>query len=153
MKHATLVALGALALLLLLAGCGGASGGKENTGRSVTISARSTSRFGDILTGPNGHTLYVFGADRGDRPTCYGSCAKAWPPLITRGAPSAGSGIPASKLGTTRRHDGSLQVTYAGHPLYYYSADRAPGDVRGVGSRSFGGRWYMVSQTGLRVGG
>ena len=68
--------------------------------------------------------LYLFDADKGKSSTCYGGCAKAWPPFLTKGKPSAGPGVNARLLGTTKRRDGSLQVTYAGHPLYYYEGDK-----------------------------
>jgi predicted lipoprotein with Yx(FWY)xxD motif len=79
---------------------------------------------GMALFGPSGKVLYVFGADRGSISHCYGVCAAAWPPLLSQGAPLAGTGVEAKLLGTTTRTGGSLQVTYDGHPLYYYSADK-----------------------------
>src|SRR6516164_7077458 len=91
-------------------------------GAAARLTVRST-EYGKALFGPSGKVLYVFGADRGSTSHCYGVCAAAWPPLLTRAAPVAGSGVEARLLGTTRRSDGTLQVTYSGHPLYYYAAD------------------------------
>src|SRR2546430_10658600 len=92
-------------------------------GAAARLTVRS-SEYGKTLFGPSGKVVYVFGADRGSTSRCYGVCAKAWPPLLTSAAPRGGAGVETRLLGTTRRSDGKLQVTYAGHPLYYYEADK-----------------------------
>jgi predicted lipoprotein with Yx(FWY)xxD motif len=92
--------------------------------------------------------LYLFGADHGRTSTCYGVCASAWPPLLSEGTtPSVGGGLNARLLGTTRRTNGSLQVTYAGHPLYYYSGD-VPGKIMCQAANMHGGFWYVVNANG-----
>lgn len=100
---------------------------------------------GGFLVDVNGMTLYLFTKDTTSASTCSGGCARSWPPLIATGQPVAGAGVDASLLGTTPRADGSIQVTYNGHPLYYYKSDRAAGDKKGQG---VGGVWYVVSATG-----
>jgi predicted lipoprotein with Yx(FWY)xxD motif len=98
-------------------------------------------------------TLYLFEKDKGTMSTCTGACAQFWPPLTTKGPAKAGTGIAAGKLGTTKRSDGSTQVTFDGHPLYYYSGDKKPGDVTGQGLDTFGGLWWVLSPTGTAITG
>ncbi len=93
-------------------------------------------------------TLYDFQKDSATKSTCYGTCAKIWPPLTTSGAPKAGSGAEAAKLGTIKRTEGTTQVTYNGHPLYTYTADMSPGETNGNGIISFGGSWHALSPSG-----
>lgn len=100
---------------------------------------------GSFLVGANGLTLYLLMRDSAGTSTCTGGCASAWPPLTVTGQPAAGTGVNASLLGTITRTDGSIQVTYNGHPLYYYMGDSAPGDENGQGS---GGVWFVVSASG-----
>src|SRR5262245_42823768 len=90
---------------------------------SVRLTVKST-KYGKAVFGPSGKVLYVFGPDRRSKSHCYGACAAAWPPLLTKGKPVAGPGVKPRLLGTTRRRNGTLQVTYNHHPLYYYSADK-----------------------------
>ncbi|MGO9886826.1 MAG: hypothetical protein ACLP0L_02755 [Solirubrobacteraceae bacterium] len=80
-----------------------------------------------------------------------GTCAKAWPPLLTKGNPTAGSGVDASDLGTTTRSDGTEQVTYKGHPLYYFVADTSAGSTKGEGSDGFGAKWWLVAPSGSEI--
>jgi predicted lipoprotein with Yx(FWY)xxD motif len=114
------------------------------------VALRSTS-IGQVLVGPNGHTLYMFGADRTNRSTCYGACAQAWPPLLAVGAPAAGGGVKANLLGTTKRTNGKLQVTYAGHPLYYFSEDTTAGSTKGEGLHAFGAGWWALAASGAKI--
>jgi predicted lipoprotein with Yx(FWY)xxD motif len=116
----------------------------------VTVSLRKTS-LGMILVSPNGHTLYLFGKDRNDKSACSASCAQFWPPLLTRGKPSAGPGVKASLLGTTKRSNGSLQVTYNNHPLYGFLLDKRAGQTNGEGLSKFGAKWYALSAKGTAV--
>jgi predicted lipoprotein with Yx(FWY)xxD motif len=116
------------------------------SGAAARLSVRS-SVYGKTLFGPSGKVVYVFGADRGSKSRCYGVCAKAWPPLLTRAAPVAGRGVEAKLLGTTRRRDGALQVTYNGHPLYYYSADRR-GKIMCQHANMHGGLWLIIKPNG-----
>jgi predicted lipoprotein with Yx(FWY)xxD motif len=113
---------------------------------SARLSVRS-SDYGKTLFGPAGKVVYVFGADRGSVSHCYGVCAKAWPPLLTKGAPLAGAGVAAKLLGTAKRKDGTLQVTYNGHPLYYYSADRV-GKIMCQHANMHGGLWLVIKPNG-----
>jgi predicted lipoprotein with Yx(FWY)xxD motif len=96
-------------------------------------------------------TLYLFVADTGTTSNCYTSCATIWPPVLTTGAPQAGAGANASLLGTTTRTDGKIEVTYAGHPLYYFVQDKAAGDTTGQGVNGFGGLWWVVSPSGAAI--
>src|SRR5262245_43712874 len=91
------------------------------------------SSLGRILVDSRGKTLYLWAHDRGRKSTCYGDCAAYWPPLLTRGKPVARGGAHANLLGTSRRRDGRMQVTYAGHPLYYFVQDTKPGQTKGEG--------------------
>jgi predicted lipoprotein with Yx(FWY)xxD motif len=115
-------------------------------GAAARLSVRST-QYGKALFGPTGKVLYVFGADRGSTSHCYGVCAKAWPPLLTTAKPLAGRGVQAKRLGTTRRTDGTLQVTYNHHPLYYYEADKR-GKVMCQHARMHGGLWLVIKPNG-----
>ena len=109
-------------------------------------------RLGQVLVGPDGRTLYLFAADKGTRSVCVSSaCVQAWPPLLTRGAPQAGPGVDGSLLGTTARADGTTEVTYASHPLYYFIGDRKAGDVTGQAVVGFGGPWYVVAPSGMQI--
>jgi len=108
---------------------------------------------GTFLVDSSGRSLYLFEADKGSTSTCNGACAAAWPPLTTTGAPTAGTGVKASLLGTTKRDDGKMEVTYNGHPLYYFANDSAPGDLKGQGVDAFGAEWYAVTPEGKTAEG
>ena len=114
-----------------------------------------TSSLGRIVVDGHAHTLYLFQKDKGGKSACSGACAQNWPPLLTKGAPKAGTGAKAGLLGTTRRSDGTTQVTYNGHPLYTFVADKGkPGSTNGQGIEAFGARWYVVAATGTaKTGG
>ena len=114
-----------------------------------TISLRTTAA-GKVLVAANGRTLYLFTADKGKKSTCYGQCAAYWPPLFAD-TPTVGAGLKASILGTTKRRDGKLQVTYAGHPLYFFVQDKKAGQVNGEGFVHFGGSWWVVSAAGMSI--
>jgi predicted lipoprotein with Yx(FWY)xxD motif len=116
----------------------------------VTVEARSTS-LGMILVDSSGRTLYLFRKDKGSSSTCYGACAGAWPPLTTKGAPTAGPGVQASLLGRTMRSDGTTEVTYARHPLYYFAGDSAPGQTNGQGVDASGALWFVLSPSGAAI--
>jgi len=117
---------------------------------SPTLTVRS-SAFGPILFDGRGHALYAFTRDaRGGRSTCYGACAKAWPPYVVRGSLSSGSGARRSLLGTVRRPNGARQVTYAGRPLYYYVGDGRL-QVKCQNVDEFGGLWLVLRGSGKLV--
>jgi predicted lipoprotein with Yx(FWY)xxD motif len=115
-------------------------------GAATRLTVRST-EFGKAVFGPNGKVVYVFGADRSSTSRCYGVCAAAWPPVLTKTAPQAGSGVEAKLLGMTTRKDGTRQVTYNGHPLYYYSADKV-GKVMCQHANMHGGLWLIIKPDG-----
>jgi predicted lipoprotein with Yx(FWY)xxD motif len=119
------------------------------TGRTTVAVAKS--RLGRILVDSKGITLYDFVKDKGSVSSCYGACAALWPPLITKGKPHAGHGVRASLLGTTKRKDGKLEVTYNRHPLYYFVTDRKPGQTTGQGVNQFGGPWWVLSAAGKEI--
>ena len=105
------------------------------------------SDFGSILFDADAQAIYLFDKETGPKSQCYGACAEAWPPVLTEGDPAAGNGVDAAKLGTTRRDDSSLQVTYNGHPLYYY-VDDPPGEVLCHNVTEFGGLWLVLDAAG-----
>src|SRR4051794_27014297 len=109
------------------------------------------SRYGDILVDGKGRVLYLFTKERTRKARCYGTCAQAWPPFTTKGKPKAGKGTDPKLVGTTKRKSGKRQVTYNGHPLYYYVTDDEPGEITCQDVFEFGGRWLVVSQPGDAV--
>jgi predicted lipoprotein with Yx(FWY)xxD motif len=127
---------------------GAVAGGTARS--SATVSLHKTS-LGMILVAPNGHTLYLFAKDRNDKSACSGSCAQFWPPLLTRSKPTAGPGVKASLLGTTKRSNGSMQVTYNRHPLYGFVLDKSAGQTNGEGLLKFGAKWYGLSARGTAI--
>ena len=108
-----------------------------------------TGPLGAYLTDASGKTLYLYTPDTSSKSTCYAQCIAFWPPLLASGAPTAGRGATASLLGTSSRTDGTTQVTYNGHPLYYFKGDKSAGDTSGQGKQ---GIWFVVSPTGKQVG-
>jgi predicted lipoprotein with Yx(FWY)xxD motif len=168
-------------LALALAGCGGgssttssstsaasASGGSaypQSTATTTsapasaasgagvaTVSVAHSGELGSILVaGPKRRTVYLFAADKGPTSTCSSACAEVWPPVTTSGNPQAGGGAVSANLGTITRSDGTKQVTYKGHPLYYYVGDPNSGDTSGQGINSFGAPWYVLSPSGSAV--
>lgn len=120
------------------------------SGKAAKLGAASSS-LGRIVVDSRGRTLYLFEKDRGRRSTCYGACAAYWPPALTHGKPRARAGLRRSLIGTTRRRNGTMQVTYAGHPLYRYAGDSGPGQTNGAGLQDFGGGWDPVSPAGKKV--
>jgi len=117
--------------------------------KATVVAAKSP--LGRILVDSRGITLYDFPKDQGTTSSCYGACAALWPPLITKGKPVAGLGVRASLLGTTKRKDGKLEVTYNGHPLYYFVSDRKPGQTTGQALNQFGAPWWVLSPAGKEI--
>lgn len=141
------------ALAVVLAGCGssygGASGGSTPTsGTSPQTIATTSGPLGTYLTTSGGRSVYLWLGDHGMASSCSGACATVWPPVTTMGKPTAGSGVTAADLGTIKRSDGSTQVTYKGHPLYYYASDSSSGETNGEGINGFGALWYLVTPSG-----
>ena len=116
------------------------------TATGVTITTAG-SDFGEVLFDGTGQAIYLFDRETTGVPDCYGDCAVAWPPVLTEGSPVAGAGTMTDLLGTTPRTDGSTQVTYAGHPLYYY-AHEGKNQVTCHNVSEFGGLWLVVTPTG-----
>ena len=112
-----------------------------------------SSRFGQILVDGQGRALYLFAADKTKDSTCYDACATAWPPMLAdKGATiDAMHGATASLSGTTTRKDGTVQVTYNGHPLYYFAGDTKPGDTTGQNINQFGAEWYVLTSSGAEI--
>jgi predicted lipoprotein with Yx(FWY)xxD motif len=180
--HALALAVIAAVSALLLAACGGSGNGygggggggettgasQESTGRTygytpangeaeasgnAYVSLASSPGLGLILVDSKGFVLYAFDKDQGTTSGCYDECAKAWPPLLTEGPPQPSNGAAPGRLGTTERKDGATQVTYAGHPLYTYVADKNPGEAKGNGVSAFGGTWHALKGNGEETGG
>ena len=107
--------------------------------------------LGRVLVDSHGRTLYLFQKDKPGRSACNGTCADFWPPLVTAAKARAGSGARAAMLGTIKRADGRLQVTYNGHPLYTFKLDTKAGQTRGEALTEFGATWYAVSANGSKV--
>jgi predicted lipoprotein with Yx(FWY)xxD motif len=120
----------------------------SSSGKLVTLHKTS---LGKVLATGSGVTLYLFKADKGKTSVCYGQCATFWPPLLMKGKLSGGPGIKANLLGTTKRKNGTKQVTYAGHPLYRFKLDKGAGQVKGQGQDFFGGKWFVVSSSGKAI--
>jgi len=168
----TLPAIAALSVgvALAIAGCGGSSSGSgggaygseegggasraasSSSGSAAAVAVASVPEVGKVLVDAKGFTLYYFEKDKAGKSACYGACASAWPPLTTGGAPHATHGAKASKLGTTKREDGSTQVTYAGWPLYTYVADAKAGEAKGTDLEAFGAPWYPLHPNGEKAG-
>jgi predicted lipoprotein with Yx(FWY)xxD motif len=108
------------------------------------------SSYGQVLFDGRGYVLYAFTHDLKGKSRCTGACAAAWPPFLAK-TPHAGTGTKASLLGTTRRADGSVQVTYAGRPLYYYVGDRKPGQILCQNVDEYGGLWLILRGSGKLV--
>lgn len=163
-RRAVAVVVGGLAGVALLASCSTAPAPRAS---SAPVPARPAAAppyevrtgtvpgLGTVLVDGQGMTLYLFEPDeRSGRSTCYGLCAVEWPPLLLPAAvraPAAGPGVRASRLGTTARRGGAVQVTYAGWPLYRWGRDTAPGEATGQGLANLGGTWYVLSPSGAPI--
>jgi predicted lipoprotein with Yx(FWY)xxD motif len=136
------------AVVLVVALGGGTAAVATSKGSNATVRPRHTT-LGTVLADAKGRTLYLFKKDATAKSTCSGACAVNWPPALAGSRPTVGDGLDDAALGTTRRSDGKVQVTYAGHPLYRFAGDNGkPGSVRGQGIDAFGGRWFVVGTDG-----
>lgn len=127
------------------------AGGSAAPGPALVKTALNQKLGKRIVVDSQGRTLYMFTADSGGKSNCtvdFLNCPTVWPPLITGGKPRAGAGIAAAKLGTTKRRDGRLQVTYNRHPLYRFASDRKPGDAKG---QKYLGTWFVLSPKGTPI--
>jgi predicted lipoprotein with Yx(FWY)xxD motif len=153
------VPVAAAAVLATACSSGGTSSSSSPASSSSAAAGSSTAMTVDVhaangasfLTDSLGRSLYLFASDTGSKSTCSAACVTVWPPLIAKGAPTAGTGATAGDLGTIARSDGTKQVTYDGHPLYYFSGDSAAGQTNGEGVNGFGAPWYLVAPSGQQV--
>ena len=130
-------------------GTGAAPAGSTSAATAPAKITVATTKFGQAVTDANGMTLYLFKPDTTTKSTCYGTCSVAWPPLLTKGPPTIeGTGLDKSKLGVTKRTDGTLQVTYGGHPLYFFIGDKTKGAIAGQNINANGGLWLLVQPSG-----
>jgi predicted lipoprotein with Yx(FWY)xxD motif len=120
--------------------------------RPTTVTTHQTKR-GKVLSAASGHSLYMLSTDKAGKSGCTGSCSNSWLPLLTSSRPAAAeaSGVNAKLLGTIKRSNHALQVTYNGHPLYLFSRDKSAGEISGEGASQFGGHWYVVNTGGNAV--
>jgi predicted lipoprotein with Yx(FWY)xxD motif len=150
------VAGATLAVALVASACSssgsnsGGSGTSNSPGGAASATVETHSGpLGTYLTDGAGKSLYLFESDTATKSTCNGACVAYWPPLT--GTPHAMGGVAAGKLTTITRSDGSKQVAYAGHPLYYFKEDSSPGDTNGQGSSNFGAKWYLLTPSGSAI--
>jgi predicted lipoprotein with Yx(FWY)xxD motif len=145
------IALGAIAGAAVLAASTYAATASTRSAQKGALVALRKTTLGSVLVDARGHTLYLFKKDRQGMSACDAACAKFWPPLVSRTTPRAGQGVHKARLGATRRQDGRRQVTYAGHPLYTFVADKKPGQTAGEGLNNFGATWDAVASNGHSV--
>lgn len=147
------VALAGLAVLAVACGDGSGFGGwgygAPAGSAPATLRTATAPGFGSILVDGQGRSVYLFANNTGATSTCAGGCASAWPPVT--GTAASGAGTTPGLVATIRRADGVEQVTYGGHPLYYYVGDREPGDARGHGRDQFGAAWYLLDPQGKQL--
>jgi predicted lipoprotein with Yx(FWY)xxD motif len=181
MRRSLIAALGVIAVAAIVAACGSSSSNSSSSssgasqssgsagsqssssrygsggsstagagGAATTVATRKLS-VGTALVGPGGRTLYLFEKDKGPASTCSGACAQGWPPLTAKAKPKAGGGVTASMLTLIKRSDGTQQVAYHGHPLYYFVGDKKAGQDTGQGLKAFGAGWYVVAPSGSKI--
>jgi predicted lipoprotein with Yx(FWY)xxD motif len=147
---------------LLAAACGTAAGSTatgsapagtpaSNGSTTATVIESHAGSAGSFLTNSSGRAVYLWDADSMNKSMCSGACAGAWPPVTAKGHVTAADGAKAADLGTITRSDGSKQVTYLGHPLYYFAGDSGSGQTNGQGSDSFGAKWWLVAPAGTKI--
>jgi predicted lipoprotein with Yx(FWY)xxD motif len=165
--HRTLQIAGCALGVLLTGACSSAGssgpqkpayGSPTAPASNVAVTAPGPARIGTapsgtglILSDAQGRAVYLFEADKSSTSTCLDKCAQEWPPLTTTGAPVGGTGVNTALLATSPRPDGALQVTYNGHPLYYYDDDHGPGTTAGQGETKYGAKWYLLTPAGLKI--
>jgi predicted lipoprotein with Yx(FWY)xxD motif len=168
-RFRTIAAAALVGVSLLVAACGSSSSSSTTSSAAAAPAPPATSSSGSsasatavsigtakgadgtYLTGASGRALYLWDADTMSKSNCSGGCASAWPPLTTTATPVASGGVKAADLGTITRSDGSKQVTYDGHPLYYFAGDPGPGTTTGQGSDEFGAKWWLVATSGTAI--
>jgi predicted lipoprotein with Yx(FWY)xxD motif len=150
-----------LASALLATACGSAAASSPSSapaaGSSASASTTGTvitthvGTAGAFLTDGSGRTVYLWAKDGMNMSACSGACATAWPPVPATGKLTVTGGAKASDLGTITRSDGTKQITYDGHPLYYFVGDSAAGQANGQGSDNFGAKWWLVASSGAKI--
>jgi predicted lipoprotein with Yx(FWY)xxD motif len=121
-------------------------------GAGTVIAVKHASKLGTILAaGSKKLTVYIFGGDKNGASSCSGACASVWPPVTTSGGPTVSGPASSADLGTITRADGATQVTYKGHPLYFFARDKDSGDAYGQGVHGFGADWYVLAPSGSKV--
>jgi len=148
---ATAAAVGLIATLALLALWPGATRAASSSTSAASVVSTAHTGIGTVLVNSRGHTLYLFAKDRNGKSSCTGQCASFWPPLISTAKARAVAGAKESLIGSTRRADGRLQVTYNHHPLYTFVMDTKKGQTKGEAFSAFGAKWYALSPAGARV--
>jgi predicted lipoprotein with Yx(FWY)xxD motif len=133
------------------AGYAAPSGTAGAASAATTLGTVHTALGTILVAGPKRLTVYLFAADKGTKSSCSGECAQVWPPVTTTGTPRVAGGALASAVGTTSRSGGVKQLTYKGHPLYYYVGDQRSGATTGQGIDSFGAPWYVLSPAGKAI--
>jgi predicted lipoprotein with Yx(FWY)xxD motif len=130
-----------------------AAGGSASAASAQTVITTRSGPAGTYLTNGSGRAVYLFAADSMNKSTCSGACTSAWPPVPASGSPTASGSAKSSDLGTITRSDGTKQVTYMGHPLYFYAGDSGPGQTNGQGINHFGAKWWLVGASGAPLTG
>jgi predicted lipoprotein with Yx(FWY)xxD motif len=143
----SVVAVAAVAAVITLP----ASGHDAHSSATAAKLAVHNGKLGRYLVDAKGRTLYLFEKDKNGKSSCSGACVHYWPPAVTSGKTTAGSGVVASKIGSAKRADGKRQITYAGHPLYRFSGDTSAGQTTGQGLDDFGAEWYVVAPSGKKI--
>jgi len=133
------------------AGSTPASGTSSSASTTATVITTHSGSAGSFLTNGSGRAVYLWVKDGKNMSACSGACAGAWPPVPATGTVTASGGAKASELGTITRSDGTKQVTYDGHPLYYFAGDTGAGQDSGQGSDSFGAKWWLVAPSGTQI--
>lgn len=172
MRTLMIGAAGAMAAGLLLSACSGGSTAAQPAPAAASSSASapadpsvpppttepitlSLTKVDDIehkvLAGKDGRVIYLFEKDKNGKSACSGACATAWPPVLVESDPIAGKGLSRNLLGTTQRADGTEQLVYGGHPLYYFSGDKRPGVAKGQGVDAYGAEWYVLNAKGSKI--
>lgn len=123
---------------------------KRQDATKGTVITTGDSEFGSMLFDDKGQAIYIWEVENSTTAKCYGDCAKEWPPVLTNGAPIASASVNSGLLGTTKRTDGTTQVTYNGHPLYYYAHEKA-GEVKCHNISTHGGLWWVIQPSGIRA--
>jgi predicted lipoprotein with Yx(FWY)xxD motif len=142
----------ALAAVLAVSALTGMAIAASKPTKPATLKTRTAGDLGKIIVDGRSRTLYLFEKDKKGKSSCSGACAEAWPPLLTKGKPKASGSVKASRLATTKRSDGTTQVTYGGHPLYTFAPDKnKPGSTKGQGVDGFGAEWYVVGTDGKKI--